>query len=82
MFNVGEHSNCSSTMCRHKRGVCFIFFYRNAAYFGLELCEPKPGETIVVSCAAGGVGNQVGQIAKMKGIFEYITCHNGRVSIK
>lgn len=58
------------------------FLYRNAAYFGLELCEPKPGETLVVSCAAGGVGNQVGQIAKMKGIFEYKTCHNGRFSIK
>lgn len=45
-------------------------FYRNAAYFGLSLCEPKPGETIVVSGAAGGVGNHVGQIAKIKGIFE------------
>jgi len=40
----------------------------NAAYFGLlELCNPKQGETVVVSGAAGAVGNHVGQIAKIKG---------------
>lgn len=48
----------------------YFHYFRNAAYFGLGLCEPKLGETIVVSCAAGGVGNHVGQIAKIKGIFE------------
>ena len=38
------------------------------AYFGfLELCNPKPGETVVVSGAAGAVGSIVGQIAKIKG---------------
>jgi NADPH:quinone reductase len=38
------------------------------AYFGfLELCQPKPGETLVVSGAAGAVGSLVGQIAKIKG---------------
>ncbi|HKV05250.1 MAG TPA: NADP-dependent oxidoreductase [Candidatus Acidoferrales bacterium] len=38
------------------------------AYFGfLELCQPKPGETVVVSGAAGAVGSLVGQIAKIKG---------------
>lgn len=38
------------------------------AYFGLlHLCEPKPGETVVVTAAAGAVGSVVGQIAKMKG---------------
>ncbi|MEE2998108.1 MAG: NADP-dependent oxidoreductase, partial [Pseudomonadota bacterium] len=38
------------------------------AYFGLlDLCEPKPGETIVVSTAAGAVGSCVGQIARIKG---------------
>lgn len=37
------------------------------AYFGfLELCQPKPGETVVVSGAAGAVGSVVGQIAKIK----------------
>merc|ERR1719411_2006669 len=40
----------------------------NTAYFGLlELCEPKQGETVVVSGAAGAVGSLVGQIAKIKG---------------
>ncbi|XP_074027382.1 prostaglandin reductase 1 [Leptinotarsa decemlineata] len=40
----------------------------NTAYFGLlELCKPQAGETVVVSGAAGGVGSQVGQIAKIKG---------------
>jgi NADPH:quinone reductase len=38
------------------------------AYFGLtEVCEPKAGETIVVSGAAGAVGSAVGQIAKILG---------------
>src|SRR5207237_3279964 len=38
------------------------------AYFGfLELCSPKPDETVVVSGAAGAVGSLVGQIAKIKG---------------
>ena len=43
----------------------------NTAYFGLlELCQPKPGETVVVNGAAGAVGSLVGQIAKIKGNFE------------
>lgn len=38
------------------------------AYFGLlELGQPQPGETVVVSAAAGAVGSVVGQIAKIKG---------------
>jgi NADPH:quinone reductase len=38
------------------------------AYFGfLDLCQPKEGETAVVSGAAGAVGSLVGQIAKIKG---------------
>src|SRR5215468_11300620 len=38
------------------------------AYFGLlEICNPQPGETVVVSGAAGAVGSLVGQIAKIKG---------------
>lgn len=41
----------------------------NSGYFGfLELCDPKPGETVVISAAAGGVGSLVGQIAKIKGL--------------
>jgi NADPH-dependent curcumin reductase len=38
------------------------------AYFGLlDIGQPKPGETVVVSGAAGAVGTVVGQIAKIKG---------------
>jgi leukotriene B4 12-hydroxydehydrogenase/15-oxo-prostaglandin 13-reductase len=37
------------------------------AHFGfLEICNPKPGETVLVSGAAGAVGSIVGQIAKIK----------------
>jgi NADPH-dependent curcumin reductase CurA len=38
------------------------------AYFGLlDIGKPKPGETVVVSGAAGAVGSVVGQIARIKG---------------
>ncbi len=38
------------------------------AYFGLlEIGQPKPGETLVVSGAAGAVGSLVGQIGKIAG---------------
>ncbi|WP_026678711.1 NADP-dependent oxidoreductase [Fictibacillus gelatini] len=38
------------------------------AYFGLlDIGQPKEGETVVVSGAAGAVGMVVGQIAKIKG---------------
>jgi len=38
------------------------------AYFGLlDIGKPKPGETVMVSAAAGAVGSIVGQIAKIKG---------------
>ena len=38
------------------------------AYFGLlDIASPQPGETLVVSAAAGGVGQIVGQLGKLKG---------------
>jgi NADPH-dependent curcumin reductase CurA len=38
------------------------------AYFGLlRIGEPKAGDTVVVSAAAGSVGSLVGQIGKIKG---------------
>lgn len=33
----------------------------------MELCQPKEGDVVVVSGAAGAVGSLVGQIAKIKG---------------
>jgi len=38
------------------------------AYFGLlDLGQPRPGDTVVVSTAAGAVGSAAGQIAKLMG---------------
>ena len=38
------------------------------AYFGMkDICQPKPGETVVVSAASGAVGSVVGQLAKAWG---------------
>jgi NADPH-dependent curcumin reductase len=38
------------------------------AYFALlDIGKPKPGETVLVSAAAGAVGQVVGQIARLKG---------------
>src|SRR3989344_4938573 len=38
------------------------------AYFGyIDVCEPKPGDVVLVTGAAGAVGSLVGQIAKILG---------------
>jgi NADPH-dependent curcumin reductase CurA len=38
------------------------------AWYGLmKICEPKAGQTIVVSAASGAVGSAVGQLAKSRG---------------
>jgi NADPH:quinone reductase len=38
------------------------------AYFGTtDVAEPKPGDTVVVSAAAGAVGSVVGQLARLSG---------------
>ena len=38
------------------------------AYFGvMKISKPQPGETMVISSAAGGVGSIAGQIAKISG---------------
>jgi NADPH-dependent curcumin reductase CurA len=37
------------------------------AYFGLEIGSVKPGETVVVSAAAGATGNVAGQLAQRAG---------------
>jgi NADPH-dependent curcumin reductase CurA len=37
------------------------------AFFGMEIAQPKKGETLVVSAAAGATGSVVGQIGKIRG---------------
>jgi NADPH-dependent curcumin reductase len=37
------------------------------AFFGMEIAQPKKGETLVVSAAAGATGSIVGQIGKIQG---------------
>lgn len=37
------------------------------AYIGVDIVKPRPGETLVVSAAAGSVGSVAGQIARAKG---------------
>jgi NADPH-dependent curcumin reductase CurA len=51
------------TLALHVVGVTGM-----TAYFGLlDVGRPKPGDTVVVSGAAGAVGQVVGQIAKLMG---------------
>ncbi|MEU6145581.1 NADP-dependent oxidoreductase [Streptomyces sp. NPDC047081] len=38
-----------------------------SAYFGLELGDPQPGETVLVTSAAGGVGSIAAQLAAIRG---------------
>ena len=52
-----------STLAMHAVGMTGF-----TAYFGLlDVGQPKPGDTVVVSGAAGAVGQIVGQIAKIAG---------------
>jgi len=46
----------------------FSFVIGCTAYVGLGLANSKPGETLVVSAAAGAVGSLVGQIGKIRGL--------------
>jgi NADPH-dependent curcumin reductase CurA len=48
------------------------------AYFGyLRACEPKPGDVVLVTGAAGAVGSLVGQIARLKGASKVIGIAGG-----
>ncbi len=38
-----------------------------SAYLGVDHLDPKPGQTVVVSSAAGAVGSVAGQLAKLRG---------------
>lgn len=55
--------DCSPSVCLGVLGMP-----GNTAYFlFLKICNPNPGETVVVTSAGGAVGSVVGQIAKIKG---------------
>ncbi len=50
------------------QGVGVLGMLGLTAYAGLNvMAEPKPGETVVVSAASGGVGQIVGQLARVRG---------------
>ena len=56
------------SLARHATFLGALGMPGMTAYFGLlDICDPKEGETVVVSGAAGAVGAVVGQIAKIKG---------------
>jgi len=52
----------------HSLGLGVLGMPGMTAYFGfLECCQPKVGDVVLVSTAAGATGSLVGQIAKIKG---------------
>lgn len=68
-----KNINCIKNQCYIKIESHIYLPFSNTAYFGfLEICQPKEGETVVITGAAGAVGNQVGQIAKIKGKIKFI----------
>lgn len=72
---IGNASDKIAALFKIDRTVAPLPKYLNAlgmpgmtAYFGLlEVGTPKPGEIVVVSGAAGAVGQSVGQVARHKG---------------
>jgi NADPH-dependent curcumin reductase len=75
MFGIQEYATVAAKDARKILPIAPLPVFLSAlgmpgltAYFGLlDVGRPQPGETVVVSGAAGAVGAQVGQIAKIKG---------------
>ncbi|HYP48647.1 MAG TPA: NADP-dependent oxidoreductase [Thermoleophilaceae bacterium] len=76
LFGVQEHAVLSgAALTKIDPDLAPLPVYLNVlgmpgmtAYFGLlDVGRPEPGDTVVVSGAAGAVGATVGQIAKLKG---------------
>jgi hypothetical protein len=74
--NWQDYACLSGTMCRKldpslapvSTALGVLGMPGHTAYFGLlDIGRPKPGETVVVSAAAGAVGSLAGQIARLKG---------------
>lgn len=65
-YMVPRRLNPSAGRISHAVGVLGMLGL--TAYAGMVLqCDPRPGETAVVSAASGGVGQIAGQLARLKG---------------
>src|SRR5215470_17291195 len=68
LANAGEMTRVDPRLAPLPRFLGALGLPGMTAYFGLlDICQPKEGETVVVSGAAGAVGAIVGQIARIKG---------------
>ena len=74
-----SHRQPGGTLCRIQPGAIALSHHLGAlgttgltAFFGvLAVARPRPGETFLVSSAAGGVGSIAAQIAKLRGARVY-----------
>lgn len=73
MFDLG---NTSPSYC-----IGILGMPGATAYFGLQLLDAKPGETLVLNGAAGAVGSAIGQLAKIRVIQEQSNCLIHKVTV-
>jgi len=65
----GKHLNKLNTQIPLEAWLSILGMTGLTAYFGLlNVGQPKEGDTVLVSGAAGATGSAVGQIAKIKGL--------------
>lgn len=64
--NTHTHTHTPVTVYDSLIIICYCS--SNTALFAFtEICQPKPGQIVVITGAAGAVGSHVAQIAKHKG---------------